>query len=291
MRYVASALLVWVMTVAGPTLADAVSDGLSAWQRGDRTAARDYWQSAADRGDVDAMLLLSQWYQRGDGGEPDDQQALHWLANAAETGHTMASYNLGARYLNGVGVREDPVKAAQLWRRAAVQGLPQAQYNLGTLYLRGLGVPQDRAQAAWWYEQAAAQGSLRARQALDAMSRLQAVPDVTPSATAAQPAVVVMASPEAGEAWLQAQPAGRFVVQIFASPNAGAVQDLLRQHRFVRSVAVYRFERDGGQWLGVVIGTFESAAAARAAAAGLPSTLRDAKPWVRSLGELITIIH
>ncbi len=290
-------LVAWAMVLlaaARAVGADAVSDGLAAWHKGDRAVAREYWQVAAQRGDADAMLLLSQAYNQAPADAADRATARHWLTAAAKAGHPMACYNLGAYYLNGQGVTEDPQAAAHWWRRAAVQGLPQAQYNLGSLYLRGLGVPRDRAQARWWFEQAAAQGSARANKALQAMARSQAPAMADPGSdiqsTTAAPDRTAGFDPVAGERWLREQPDNAYVLQIFASPDAAAVRSLLARHAFEDRVAVYRFQRAGIRWFGVVLGSYADVERARATAAKLPAELRNGSPWVRSLRELITIL-
>lgn len=275
------------------TWADQAAQGLEAWRVGDYGAARRHWQQGAEAGDPQAMFLLSQLYERGQGVPRDEQQALSWLRAAAEAGYAPACHNLGDRYLNGDGVPRDPARAASWWRQAAVRGLPVAQYNLGTLYYRGLGVPADPAQAAWWYREAARQGSTRARDALAALVRagvtVRETPDAPPPAGQAQPGGEPPL-PALGTDWLKRQPPGHFTVQVFASDERQAVVRFLQSHRLARQVAVYPFRKEGAVWYGVVYGRFSDAGAARAAVAELPEGVRRGRPWVRRIAELTAII-
>lgn len=270
-------------------LADPLGEGLAAVRAGDQQAAHRHWLEAANDGDAQAMFLLSQSYEHGTGVAVDPVRALDWLQRSAAAGHPLASYNLGDRYLNGRGVAVDPAEAALWWRRAALQGLVQAQYNLGTLYLRGLGVEADRNQAVWWYRQAAAQGSARARQALAVLER-QSDGSTADGDLRQAPAGMPVIAPVRGMDWLARQPSDHYTVQVFASRDPDAVARLLRTLRLAQPVAVYPFRRGGRDWQGVVVGSFGDHRAAEQAMAALPDALQRGGPWVRRIGDLITIV-
>lgn len=115
-------------------------------------------KAKADRGDVEAQLILASFYARGIGVAKDLKKAAKVLRQAAEQGAASAQCRLGLSYLNGDGVKPDQVEAVRWFRRAADQGLAEAQFDLGLCYASGEGVNRDVAEAAAWYRKAAEQG-------------------------------------------------------------------------------------------------------------------------------------
>ncbi len=118
---------------AVPAWADS-GRGLSAYQRGDFSAAFYDWRSSADLGDRQSQL------------------------------------GLGVLYYNGQGVAVDYELAATWFTRAAEQGVSDAQFNLGIMYAFGLGVERNEETAKDWIVLAAAQGHNSAKLWLDGSS-------------------------------------------------------------------------------------------------------------------------
>ena len=134
---------------------------------------RDYEQGimwirrAADRGVVDAMLLLGSGYEKGGLGFPKDgRQAAYWYGKAAELGDADGQNSLGRCYIMGIGVEKDAAVAVEYYRKAAEQGLAIAQCNLGGCYATGAGVAKDLVQAMEWFRKSAEQGYAPAQCAL-----------------------------------------------------------------------------------------------------------------------------
>ena len=105
-----------------PSTASAASTSAARASTKDLTKAVDWYQRAADQGNVNAMHNLAVLMSEGVDGPPDQQKALQWFLAAAD-----------------YGVRD-------------------SQYNLGVIYARGLGTPQDLVASYKWFAIAAAQG-------------------------------------------------------------------------------------------------------------------------------------
>lgn len=142
--------------------------------------AFEYWESAANKGHIEAIKTLVNKYRFGDGVKVDsvkaaewvrkgvsisndkdllfdmawynakgigmpinEAEAVKWYHKAVEAGHTTAAVNLGWCYDNAFGCEADYVKAAKYNKIAADAGEPLGFNNLGFAYIRGRGVPVD----------------------------------------------------------------------------------------------------------------------------------------------------
>lgn len=114
-----------------------------------------FLQASAQAGNVDAMLLLADCYQKGLGTAPDAEAAYHWYLQAAERGSTQGMVAVANCYLHGVGVAIDAEQVFQWNIRAAEGGDPSGMINAAACYEDGFGVPQDQRKAFALYEQAA----------------------------------------------------------------------------------------------------------------------------------------
>lgn len=82
----------------------------------------------------------------------------------AERGNAAAQSYLGFLFETGRGVPQNYTEAAMWYRRAAEQGDARAQYSLGLLYDRGFGVPQDIVEASKWLNLSTAASPPRVRE-------------------------------------------------------------------------------------------------------------------------------
>ena len=82
------------------------------------------------------------------------QKAKDYRA-AAERGDAEAQYNLGLRYEKGEGVEMNQMQAVYWYKKAAEQGDIYAQFNIGDCFYNGDGVEINYAQAVFWYKKAA----------------------------------------------------------------------------------------------------------------------------------------
>ena len=117
---------------------------------GDLDSGLAWLKKSADQGYVDALIMLSQFYQRGMGVPQDFDTALKLSEKAAETGDALGQYNLAVTYLTGSLGKQDPDIAWNLLLKAAAQNLKSAQFNLSVMLLKGTGRPVNNVQAYKW---------------------------------------------------------------------------------------------------------------------------------------------
>ena len=113
--------------------------------------------AAAQAGDSEAQYVLARIYERGDGVQADDFEAVRWLQRAAEQDHPGAMMELGWMLANGYGTPKNPEQAYSWFVRAAaleVAGAADQRDALGRILpldrraaltrtaLQGLSVPE-----------------------------------------------------------------------------------------------------------------------------------------------------
>ncbi|GBF27502.1 secretory immunoglobulin A-binding protein EsiB [bacterium MnTg02] len=98
-------------------------DGVSAFERGDYTAALWLWRPLAEKGNATAQYLIGHMYDRGLGVPQDDVMAVEWYRKAAEQGDASAQLKLGVRYAKGEGVPQDDA-VAHKWLNLAASRYP-----------------------------------------------------------------------------------------------------------------------------------------------------------------------
>jgi uncharacterized protein len=69
-------------------------------------------------------------YEKGEGVQRDDSEALRWCVAAAEQGHAGSQNNLGVRYETGEGVTKDIVQAFRWYSKAAANGDSNGRANM-----------------------------------------------------------------------------------------------------------------------------------------------------------------
>lgn len=136
----------------------------------DYQLALNWFQKAANQGDVEAQTSLGSMYGKGLGTKQDDKLSFEWHLKAAKNGKITAQRNVGTKYYNGVGVKQDYKQAFYWFQKAAEQGDEKSQYYLGYLYHKGEGTIKDLVMAKKWYEKAAAQGN---QNAIDELKNLK----------------------------------------------------------------------------------------------------------------------
>lgn len=153
---------------SGPAWAG-LDEGVTAWKRGEYSAALRELRPLAEQGNAKAQFFLGEMYLYGFGVPQDDREAVKWYRRAAEQGAALAQRQLGIMYAEGLGVPQDYREAVKWNRLAAEQGNARAQLGLGRMYFEGQGVPQDHQAAVRWLRRAAEQGNATAQHNLGAM--------------------------------------------------------------------------------------------------------------------------
>ena len=133
-------------------------DGFEAYQDGNYRMTFQKLKPFAERGDVNAQILLGALHLYGQGVIQDYQQAVRWFRLAAAQGDDVAQYNLGQLYREGEGVVLDAQEAVRWFRLSAKKGNFKSQNNLGMMYADGLGVSKNLTKAHAWFNMAASQG-------------------------------------------------------------------------------------------------------------------------------------
>ena len=75
----------------------------------------------AEQGDVDAMVMVGDCYNRGLHTEKDDQEAHRYYKMAADKGHVQANLMVAIDLLNGIGTSKDK-KAGTKYLQIAADG-------------------------------------------------------------------------------------------------------------------------------------------------------------------------
>ncbi len=112
---------------------------------GDLERAVQLYKSAADRGDLRAMVSLAQLYEAGTGVPQNPEAAIALYERAADAGSLDAMINLAVALFTGDRVTADADRAISLLRRAAEGGSAKAIFNLGVLAQDGAIDTPDQA--------------------------------------------------------------------------------------------------------------------------------------------------
>lgn len=111
----------------------------------------------ANSGDAAAEVAVGECYAAGKGVARNYKLAAEWYQKAADKGDVGGEVHLAALYRDGgKGFPRDMAQAAEWYRKAAEQGDVGAQGTLGTLYSMGQGVERNYVEAYYWLDLAAA---------------------------------------------------------------------------------------------------------------------------------------
>lgn len=111
---------------------------------GDLGRAIALYESAAERGDLRAMVSLAQLKESGNGMAQDIPGALALYEQAAVAGSHDAMINLAVTLFQGTLLPKDDARAIALLERASGEGSAKATFNLGVLAQDGvIGQPAD----------------------------------------------------------------------------------------------------------------------------------------------------
>ena len=110
----------------------------------------------AEQGDVDAMVMVGDCYNRGLHTEKDDQEAHRYYKMAADKGHVQANLMVAIDLLNGIGTSKDKKAGTKYLQIAADGGAAFGQYLLASMYKIGeIGLFGREQKAMKYFEMAA----------------------------------------------------------------------------------------------------------------------------------------
>ena len=120
--------------------------------------------SKAEQGDVDAMVMVGDCYNRGLHTEKDDQEAHRYYKMAADKGHVQANLMVAIDLLNGIGTSKDKKAGTKYLQIAADGGAAFGQYLLASMYKIGeIGLFGREQKAMKYFEMAAKQGDAKSQ--------------------------------------------------------------------------------------------------------------------------------
>ncbi len=82
---------------------------------------------------------------------PDLEEARQWLESAAENGSVEAMGEVGWLYEQGLGVEPDSVRALTFYEQAYEAGENDYGIRIGWMYIQGFGLDPDRALGEAWF--------------------------------------------------------------------------------------------------------------------------------------------
>jgi TPR repeat protein len=137
----ASFLFATALMAANPAFAT-LEKGLAALEKQDFETARAELEGPAEQGDALAQFHMGAMYHGGFGGDRSEKKALRYYQSSAEKGNMDAQFQLGYFYQKGKAwLEQNPDNAVAWYNKAAQQGSVAAQYNLAMMYATGEAVP------------------------------------------------------------------------------------------------------------------------------------------------------
>lgn len=121
----------------------------------------------ADAGDPEALMLLGNMYNDGDGVARDHRMAMKLLQDAAARENSQAMVSVATMYATGLGVERSWHDAANWYEKAAMMNNQTGQFFLALFLLQGEldkegGAAPDKKGAYKWFRLAAMNNQLPA---------------------------------------------------------------------------------------------------------------------------------
>ena len=116
----------------------------------DDKKAFDNYVIAANKGNIEAMVKVGEYFWSGKVIDQDYEQAFLWWKKAADEGSADGMYHVGFAYANGIYMEQNYVFARK-WFEDAGEGHAKALDWLGYLHQKGFGVPQSDEKAFEYY--------------------------------------------------------------------------------------------------------------------------------------------
>ncbi len=117
-----------------------------------------FYYQAAQRQHEDACLKVAECFRTGRGTEADENKAVHWYEQAAMAGKAEAQFWYGIAHEEGIAVPAALGEALKWYLLAAEQNHAGAQYNAAICYHYGRGTEADVEKALHYYQLSAEAG-------------------------------------------------------------------------------------------------------------------------------------
>ena len=146
-----------------PKVPEAFIKAREATDKGDLPGALKILTAEAEKGNLDAMNAVADFYFAGQGTTASPETGMKWLTKAADGGHHASQTALAGLLFRGAeGIKKDEERARFLLQQAAEAGFAPAQYQTGAL--AEAAVDTKSREPNWkeprsWYEKAAVQGN------------------------------------------------------------------------------------------------------------------------------------
>ena len=121
--------------------------------------ALQLYQSAAEKGSIEAAHYIGYMHQHGLGVESNMDTAVKRYRKAADADFAKAQFTLGQLSEIGDGLPRNLREALYWYHSAAQSGYDLAQLRLGIMYAQGLGTGSDYVQATYYAALAYRQGN------------------------------------------------------------------------------------------------------------------------------------
>ncbi|WP_070969030.1 tetratricopeptide repeat protein [Vibrio sonorensis] len=92
-------------------------------------------EDAAERGNIESMLFLGDWYASPSNAQRMPTRSLDWLRKAASLKSNEGRTKLGLNYIKGIGTPPDHLKGCYWLERAAEKGHTEAMYRAGEAWM------------------------------------------------------------------------------------------------------------------------------------------------------------
>ncbi|WP_018413228.1 tetratricopeptide repeat protein [Methyloversatilis thermotolerans] len=123
--------------------------------RGECEAALTAARAAAEKGEPEAMLQMSDWHFFGTCLDKDDVASARWALLAAEAGLPRAQVVAGQIHASGLGVAKDEAVARDWYQKAADAGDPEGMLLLAKVFEADAADPLAAELALAWTRRAA----------------------------------------------------------------------------------------------------------------------------------------
>ncbi|GMR07344.1 MAG: hypothetical protein BMS9Abin26_0347 [Gammaproteobacteria bacterium] len=133
--------------IISPEVVKLENIGMGAIRKGEYKQAFGYFQKAADKGSLNARVVIGKFYLEGLGVEKNYGKAYEIFRSAAEQHNVTAKYYLGILYFFGMGVEKDRKKSLELFEYVARIDQVVALRFIGLIYAIGDGVEKDPVKA------------------------------------------------------------------------------------------------------------------------------------------------